>query len=653
MTDHPQMSKAPVAAAALLHPRYRPDIDGLRAVAVISVVAYHAYPNQVRGGFIGVDVFFVISGYLISSIILLNLDKGVFGFAEFYARRIRRIFPALAAVLVAAWGVGLMVLLPGELAQLGRHIAAGAVFGSNFQLWSEAGYFDEAARAKPLLHLWSLGIEEQFYIVWPLLLWLARGWLLRLVVMAGLAAASLYLDVTSIGTDAVATFYSPATRFWELGCGGLLAWGSLYGGAAVAAGLDGRWRWAVSNLVSVLGAAALVYGFARITVDVGFPGLWAGIPVLGAVLLIAAGPDAVLNRVVLSHPVAVWFGLISYPLYLWHWPVLSLAAMTAGDLSSLLRVVPVSLAVVLAWLTWRFVETPVRRSGHGARTAVILAVVLAATGGLGYATWLGDGLPWGWRASGSMAGDPGHDAFYRYAAARYPTCTPPEIAAAAPRWKDLVLCMQSRADAPVDVAIIGDSHAEQLFPGLAAALPALNVADYVKIAAPVISGYASDAVFRHVVATPSIRWVVLTMSWDVHRREAAAGSSLHARVVSMVDALTAAGKTVYVTDDIPSFPFDASTCKRYRWLGWKKCEVGSDFESRNFGGELAALGTALAGRSDARMLATRKYFCGGGGVCSMIRDGQLLYRDDNHLNIAGSLLVGRKLVDDNTGVFGR
>ena len=157
----------------LLHPKYRRDIDGLRAVAVLAVVAFHAFPNWVKGGFIGVDVFFVISGYLISTIIFESLDKGTFSFSEFYARRIKRIFPALIIVLVACFTFGWFALFPHEYKQLGEHIAAGAGFLSNIVLWKDAGYFDNAADTKPLLHLWSLGIEEQFYIVWPFLLWIS------------------------------------------------------------------------------------------------------------------------------------------------------------------------------------------------------------------------------------------------------------------------------------------------------------------------------------------------------------------------------------------------------------------------------------------------------------------------------------------------
>lgn len=198
----------------LSHPKYRPDIDGLRAVAVLAVVAFHAFPNWARGGFIGVDVFFVISGYLISTIIFKNLDKGTFSFTEFYARRIKRIFPALFLVLIACFAFGWFTLLADEYKQLGKHIAAGAGFISNFTLWNEAGYFDNSAETKPLLHLWSLGIEEQFYIVWPLFLWFAwKRKFSLLTITIVVAVASFVLNVNGIKQDMVATFYSPQTRF--------------------------------------------------------------------------------------------------------------------------------------------------------------------------------------------------------------------------------------------------------------------------------------------------------------------------------------------------------------------------------------------------------------------------------------------------------
>jgi peptidoglycan/LPS O-acetylase OafA/YrhL len=198
------------------NPRYRPDIDGLRAVAILAVLGFHAFPAWAPGGFIGVDIFFVISGYLISGILLANLRCGQFSLTGFYARRIRRIFPALILVLAAAAAFGFFVLWPGEYRYLGKHIVGGAGFIANFMLARESGYFEGLAATKPLLHLWSLGVEEQFYIFWPLMLWAAwkwkhrAGWMIALVIAASFAA-DLYLAAHRPESD----FYSPLSRFWR------------------------------------------------------------------------------------------------------------------------------------------------------------------------------------------------------------------------------------------------------------------------------------------------------------------------------------------------------------------------------------------------------------------------------------------------------
>ena len=208
-----------------VHPKYRPDIDGLRAIAVLLVVAFHAYPNSVKGGFIGVDIFFVISGYLISTIIFANLQNNTFSFKDFYIRRIRRIFPPLILVLFSSLVFGWFGLIPDEYAELGRHIFGGATFTSNIILWNEAGYFDNSIELKPLLHLWSLGVEEQFYILWPFLIWSA--WRLDFDVLKTIFAvgvASFCLNIYMAKENAVIDFYSPLTRFWELLSGAALSW---------------------------------------------------------------------------------------------------------------------------------------------------------------------------------------------------------------------------------------------------------------------------------------------------------------------------------------------------------------------------------------------------------------------------------------------
>ena len=395
--------------AHFLRPKYRPDIDGLRAVAVLSVVAFHVFPNWLKGGFIGVDIFFVISGFLISSIIFENLDKGTFSFLEFYSRRIKRIFPALLLVLAASYILGWFILFPDEYKQLGKNIAAGAGFVSNFVLWREAGYFDKLAQTKPLLHLWSLGIEEQFYIIWPLLLWLAWKRKLNLMTVTILVAIiSFCLNIIDINKDVIATFYFPQTRFWELSCGSLLAWFSLYKKHActtLSLKVDGWLNKAVyrkshtidgtilANVLSFIGILLLVYGFWRIDKHLSFPGKWAVIPVISAVLIISAGTKSWFNRILLSNKVAVWFGLISFPLYLWHWPLLSFARIIEGkEPSGSMRITIVIFSIVLAWLVYRFVECPIRLGRGGKAKTITLVFLMLATGCIGYSSYSTEGL---------------------------------------------------------------------------------------------------------------------------------------------------------------------------------------------------------------------------------------------------------------------
>ena len=368
-----------------MHPKYRPDIDGLRAIAVGSVLAYHAFPSLLPGGFIGVDIFFVISGFLITTILLQSLAAGDFSYRDFYARRIRRIFPALLLVLLATLAFGWYVLLPGEFSQLGKQITGGAAFFANLVFLGESGYFDATAETKPLLHLWSLGIEEQFYIFWPLLLGLAwrKRWPILRVTLA-VAAISFLINVLTVQPHRAAAFYSPLSRAWELMAGGLLAAMRLQ---AANGSADSR-PW-VRHVQSIVGVGLIVLGLVMTRSTKAFPGWWALLPVLGAASCIAAGPSGVLNRYLLSNRLMVWIGLISYPLYLWHWPLLSYARIIEGGEPSLeLRVALVVAAIVLAWGTYRFVErfvklhlsTGLLRGLAGGGAALALAGVLVFLG---------------------------------------------------------------------------------------------------------------------------------------------------------------------------------------------------------------------------------------------------------------------------------
>lgn len=379
---------------------YRSEIDGLRAFAVLSVVAFHAFPSWLKGGFIGVDVFFVISGFLITTHIFENLDKGQFSFADFFGRRIRRIFPALILVMASSLVFGWLGLLADEFAQLGKHVASGAAFITNFILVDESGYFDNAAETKPMLHLWSLAVEEQFYIVWPLVLFLAWKRKFNLLIITILVAVvSFYLNLHFVKTHAAETFFWPVGRFWELLSGSVLAWLLLYKGEWLeklklwidkylvriihSSDIDGS---TVSNVMSFFGLLLLAYGVIRINEGLTFPSTWALIPVLGAVLVIASGSKSWLNRLFLMNPIAVWFGLISYPLYLWHWPILSFLRILETEMPHRdARVAAVFLSIILAWLTYILIESPIRFGSLKRKVnSLIIAIILFAVGGLGY-----------------------------------------------------------------------------------------------------------------------------------------------------------------------------------------------------------------------------------------------------------------------------
>ncbi len=372
----------------LAHPKYRPDIDGLRAIAVLSVVGFHYFPGRIPGGFVGVDVFFVISGFLISTIIFENLGNDRFSYVEFYARRIKRIFPALLLVLISTMAFGWYVLFPDEFVQLGKHVAGGAGFASNLVSWSETGYFDGSAATKPLLHLWSLGIEEQFYIVWPLLLGLMwRRDRNFLFLTFSVAILSFAINIYWIDRDPVALFFSPFSRAWELMAGGLLAYVMLHRRNKPLGNSKLRSSLAPFGLVQI-GISVILF-----TKNTPFPGWWALLPIVGASFVIAGQPEAWVSRHFLGHPAMVWIGLISYPLYLWHWPLLAFARILEEDTPArTIRVLLVVASILLASATYVLVEKRFKKDYSKAAisylsfTMVILLVI-------GLTTWKGTPLP--------------------------------------------------------------------------------------------------------------------------------------------------------------------------------------------------------------------------------------------------------------------
>ena len=350
---------------------YRSEIDGLRAFAVLSVVAFHAFPYFVVGGFVGVDVFFVISGFLITTHIFENLDKDSFSFGDFYGRRIRRIFPSLITIMIFSLVFGWFILLADEFNQLGKHIAAGAGFVSNFIFAAEAGYFDAEAEFKPMLHLWSLAVEEQFYIFWPLILWLAwKANLNLLLVCIFLMIASFFVNIIWVEKYPAQIFFLPFGRFWELLVGSVLAWILLYRPHPFGFEMNLLNRSKFNNIslvliqngvITFIGIVLLIASIFFINKNDPFPSYAAVAPVTGAVLIIIGGNSSALARLILSNKLAVWFGLISYPLYLWHWPILSyLHIIEDGTPQRDVRILAVLVSIFLAWLTFVFIEKPIR-----------------------------------------------------------------------------------------------------------------------------------------------------------------------------------------------------------------------------------------------------------------------------------------------------
>jgi peptidoglycan/LPS O-acetylase OafA/YrhL len=505
--------------------KYRPEIDGLRAVAVGAVVVFHAFPRLAPGGFLGVDVFFVISGFLISTIILKGLDSGSFTYAEFYGRRVRRIFPALVTVLAATLTIGWLTLTPEEYSQLGRHTAAGALYSSNLQLWSESGYFDSDAQAKPLLHLWSLGIEEQFYLLWPICLVRLRN---RPAAIAGILAVSLLATLVLAETQPTAAFYSPFTRFWELLVGSLLAQLSF---PPKDSGGFGRISSMLRSIPSRAGLRDAIAGFGLVAIAVAVwgqngettsQGWWALLPTCGAAAVIAAGPESFVNRWLLSNRAMVIIGLISYPLYLWHWPIL--VFLRQLDFESLppmdrwVRLGALGLALGLAYLTYRGIEKRVRPARHAVPVlCFLMTIVLISGAAIVYTNGAEGRLSTLQREVARQARDSKSSIMADYRT---------EVCFLAPEQDGGAYgsdCTNLPTGMP-SLLLWGDSYAASLYPGLrkVAHDERIGLAQLTAAACPPLPGYSTDvnphclSVNEHVLSWArqnKPRTVVLAAAW--------------------------------------------------------------------------------------------------------------------------------------------
>lgn len=631
----------------LSHPKYRPDIDGLRAIAVLSVVIFHAFPTWVKGGFVGVDIFFVISGFLISTIIFENLSKDSFSFFEFYSRRVKRIYPVLLVVLSVCFLFGWFALLADEFKILGKHLAAGAGFVSNLVLWSESGYFDNAADTKPLLHLWSLGVEEQFYIIWPLLAWFA--WKKKfnfLWVSFSILLVSFLLNIVQVHSNATATFYSPHTRFWELLIGSSLAYVKLF-----KSDLLDNLPPNAKNLSSVIGLTLIGLAVTNITKESAFPGWWALMPTVGTALIIAAGMGAWVNQKVLSNKILVWVGLISFPLYLWHWPLLSFEHILISELPTpKVRIIAILAAFVLAWLSYQFVEKPLRFR-KDKKVTIILFSLMIAVGLVGYVTYLKDGLKSREVANLQVVnqGDVGHDEFREYYQAHFKLCTPLAIRKEALPWKDTVRCFQSK-EGQIDTVIIGDSHAEHLFLGLAEELKNKNVGYYIKSGLPIISNKEFSAIFNEVANNQKITTVIMSSYWSQRLKEVPTDSSFKNELQKTINMLKKHNKNIYILDDTPNFSFSPKNCKfSGSYLRWHTCEDEATFFGKQKARYIHTLDDIEKVNLNVKILRTTQLFCDE-NFCYMEKNGELLYRDPNHLSINGSRFVAKNIILSNSNL---
>lgn len=663
----------------LSHPKYRPDIDGLRAIAVLSVVGYHCFPNWLKGGFVGVDIFFVISGYLISKIIFQNLDSNSFSYKTFYERRIRRIFPALATVLVFCAACGWVFLLSDEYRQLGKHIGAGAGFVSNLVLWSEAGYFDTAGESKPLLHLWSLGVEEQFYIFWPLLL--AAGWVRRLdslALVALIAAFSFAVNIVCVKYFPVAAFFSPIARTWELAVGATLARLTMHDLFASTFRqkcdrvlcrfifrdnrvIGGR---TIANASSVAGIFLIIFGLAHINRSLSFPGWWALLPVCGSALVIAGGQDAWINRVVLSNSVLVFCGIISYPIYLWHWPLLSFVRIVSGSAPSpAILVAVVALTFLLAWLTYEYIERPFRFGKSAPKQKVLLlCTVLSAIAIFGTAIYLAGGVPNRLVNEISTSIQSGRDG-----------------GAGVPLTFDCGIVDRTAASGFIcngdprgenTYALVGDSKALVLYPGLVRTSSKaghwLLIAWYGPKGTPdELHLTPNPTAIRAVANNESVTTVVLAIATrslfhlgtdrDIEGLPSSPDSeAVYASLRNAIETLRAAGKRIVLLIDNPTLPYPEECVQRRtgvefvnQFLKAEKpaCSLSLDRHlslATKYREVLARIAADYPG--DVRLFDSTGYLCDvERNVCRHQKNGRFLYSITDHISDYAAGLIGADL----------
>lgn len=655
--------------------RYRPDIDGLRAIACLAVVLFHAFPNSLKGAFqgvfIGVDIFFVISGYLISSILYKKIYASDVSFKDnlldFYVRRVRRIFPALIAVLLFLIIVGNIEFFEDEYKRLSLHLFGGATYISNFILYSEdGGYFDVGVDKKPLLHLWSLGVEEQFYIIFPLFLYLIYKCKINLLLcLIAFTVVSFALNLYDVYDGyASKAFFMPYTRFWELSAGSILAYLNCFG--KNEQNLDRTSK--LATPLSIIGITLLLLGFIFVrNTDNNFPGIQALLPIFGSVLIIAAGPNAIFNKYVLSHKVLVFLGLISYPLYLWHWPILSVCnIIEGGSPSRLICALAVILSIILATLTYYFIEPKLRYGKNGNKKALGLFLVMLAIGIYGITEY---------KYSYTQNLNPRLEKVETVKEAPWKT---KNCLAKYPGWEkqDDRCFIEDQSDKDLSVVVIGDSHSGQLLDGL------YNLKDRpYNIHLFAISGHVPyygfksstskdkyfskmrtegavlwDQAFIDELKDPSVKVMVLAHSPVWSRNDIT--DTLNPNSNLSVDKLHEIGakrtfdllkqhnKQVIIVKDNPWLPFDPKKCQTRPIVFHKSvCDFDRSFfdnyEPKNFFNSIVE---KVAREYDNITFVDLSDLLCDSSRCYIEKNDQVLYKDESHLSKEGSAFVA-PLVD--------
>jgi peptidoglycan/LPS O-acetylase OafA/YrhL len=648
--------------------QWRTDITGLRTVAVLPVLIFHAFPNLLPGGFVGVDIFFVISGFLITGIINRECEENRFSILGFYERRFKRILPPFALMAVVSTVAAVLILPPTELALYGKNLAASALFSANIAFYKQSGYFAPNSDDNPLLHMWSLAVEEQFYIFWPLVIFLGLRFLSgRNKVIASIALIVLGLAAAEIAArlNPSAAFYLPHLRAWELLLGALLAFVQTKPQNPTT-----------RTLLTFVGAALIVTSFAFYNGGMRFPGLSALAPCLGTALLIYAGGtgDTPVERLLSTAPFQV-IGYCSYALYLWHWPLLVLWRVRLNvDHLGWVALVPLLISLALSYFSWRVIERPIQ-SSRVSRTKVLIAslATLGLFAAIGAVLYLGKGLPArvpaGVRAAERLASEKNtlREACHVHGA------KPSPIAG----------CLSGAPGARASLMLWGDSHADSIAPGLGAiagqhgltmrqasksgCAPLLDVTQSVVGNTDEQCVAFNHAVIAEIERSPDIKYVVIAARWPLYggqsttvgggsmslqnasKTTGGAQGNLAVLKLGLTRSIAAAraannNAQIIVLGPMPEQEFSVSSCvARARMANApdSRCVVSSEAKAKLEATE--HLLSAIAREDGVTVVYPSQVLCSG-GRCTFDQDGAIVLGDNSHVTPEGAKIIARKLL---------